>query len=533
MVSNFTPTGGTFLEIATDGYSLGDVGTDSLSGSSSDESDSYSISDWQYFSAVLDASGSGSNGSASSAFSSIDSYSLDADGTNSLGPGSDEQSTLSYASGTFETESTSISASLESVFYPASDVESDYSETASISLSVSGWSTVSDGYSALSTEAVESGFGSLTENESYDGGATFTNNYDDQVGRTNTYSGNNITGYDGDYGIGNTSSTYASGELVEVYFIVEGAGGLPEDASEGDLLYDIEDDQLSWAYSSPASTDQIEALVESGTLYLSSARAIGGSSITIPDAVPSYLTGSTLSLGEDPAGSFLSGLTFGFTPSTNSAEPVGLPNETASVLANLAVDTEPPDGVSRSAPPSPTATLTALAAAGRNPTDITIPTVGSQAGGDDDEDDVSSDGTSAAPSSGGVTADGEGEGGGGGSAPGSHLTPEQARAAEFAVMMPGDPTPADYEGYGPGVAKTAKGYYINGPVNMVVGTASALYNHRQTAAAIGNALRHPINTAAAVKEAVVAKFESGAEGQGEVLFNAALSLRLDPRSQAR
>ena len=32
----------------------------------------------------------------------------------------------------------------------------------------------------------------------------------------------------------------------------------------------------------------------------------------------------------------------------------------------------------RPAPPSPTATLTALAAAGRNPTDITLPTVGSQ-----------------------------------------------------------------------------------------------------------------------------------------------------------
>ena len=280
---------------------------------------------------------------------------------------------------------------------------------------------------------------------------------------------------------------------------------------------------MSWAYSSPAYTDQIEALVESDTLYLSSTRALGGSSITIPDSVASYLTGSTLSLGEAPVGSFLSSSTFGFTPNTNAATANGLPDEEATALGNMAQNQGPPDGVSRDAPPSPSATLIALAAAGRNPTDLTLPTVGSEAGGsDDDEDDVSSDGTSAAPSSGGVTADGEGEGGGGGSAPGSHLTPEQARAAEFAVMMPGDPTPADYEGYGPGVAKTAKGYYINGPVNMVAGTASALYNHQQTAAAIGNALRHPINTAAAVKEAVVAKFESGAEGQGEVLFNAAV-----------
>ncbi len=37
------------------------------------------------------------------------------------------------------------------------------------------------------------------------------------------------------------------------------------------------------------------------------------------------------------------------------------------------------DGVSRSGQPTPTATLVALAAAGRNPTDITLPTVGSQA----------------------------------------------------------------------------------------------------------------------------------------------------------
>ena len=40
-----------------------------------------------------------------------------------------------------------------------------------------------------------------------------------------------------------------------------------------------------------------------------------------------------------------------------------------------------------SAPPSPTTVLVTLAAAGRNPTDITLPTVGSEASGDDDEDD--------------------------------------------------------------------------------------------------------------------------------------------------
>ena len=41
------------------------------------------------------------------------------------------------------------------------------------------------------------------------------------------------------------------------------------------------------------------------------------------------------------------------------------------------------DGVSREAQPSPTTTLVALAAAGRNPADITLPTVGSESSGDD------------------------------------------------------------------------------------------------------------------------------------------------------
>jgi Group II intron, maturase-specific domain len=41
--------------------------------------------------------------------------------------------------------------------------------------------------------------------------------------------------------------------------------------------------------------------------------------------------------------------------------------------------TGPPDGVSRSAPPTPAAPLVALAAAGRNPADLTLPTAGSQA----------------------------------------------------------------------------------------------------------------------------------------------------------
>jgi hypothetical protein len=55
------------------------------------------------------------------------------------------------------------------------------------------------------------------------------------------------------------------------------------------------------------------------------------------------------------------------------------------------------DIVSRMAPPSPTEVLTALAAAGRNPADITLPTVGTEASGE--EDDVVAAGGSGASGS--------------------------------------------------------------------------------------------------------------------------------------
>jgi hypothetical protein len=47
----------------------------------------------------------------------------------------------------------------------------------------------------------------------------------------------------------------------------------------------------------------------------------------------------------------------------------------------MAQDQGEPDGASRSAAPSPTANLIPLAAAGRDPADITIPTVGSEGTG--------------------------------------------------------------------------------------------------------------------------------------------------------
>jgi hypothetical protein len=108
----------------------------------------------------------------------------------------------------------------------------------------------------------------------------------------------------------------------------------------------------------------------------------------VPDAAPTFLTGSALELGLAEPGFLPYGLTFGLTPSTNAATPSGLPDQEAKAMGNMAQNQGAPDGVSRSAPQSPTDTLIALAAAGRNPTDITLPTAGSEGSGGGDEDAV-------------------------------------------------------------------------------------------------------------------------------------------------
>jgi hypothetical protein len=87
----------------------------------------------------------------------------------------------------------------------------------------------------------------------------------------------------------------------------------------------------------------------------------------------------------------------------------GLPAEKVNTF-NLAENNGPTDGVSQTATSPPTSVLVTLAAAGRNPTDILIPTqAGSEGpGGDDDEDDDVAGGGSA--TSGGIlsaTEDGE------------------------------------------------------------------------------------------------------------------------------
>ena len=67
---------------------------------------------------------------------------------------------------------------------------------------------------------------------------------------------------------------------------------------------------------------------------------------------------------------------------TSAMVPEGLPSEP---LSGNALGVFGYDGVSRSGAPNPTATLIALAAPGRNPTDVTIPTTGSEVSGGDDD----------------------------------------------------------------------------------------------------------------------------------------------------
>ncbi len=157
-------------------------------------------------------------------------------------------------------------------------------------------------------------------------------------------------------------------------------GTLPEEPTEGGLLGEIQTEQSAY-YS------------------LAAYRSSGGFSLyddypgvyTVPHSVPAYLSGSTPNLGAAQFGGFVSGSgsgsVFGFVPSTNAMTAHGLPDEKAVALGNPAQNAGPTDGVSQTATASPTSGLVVLAAAGRNPTDITLPTLGSEASGGGDEED--------------------------------------------------------------------------------------------------------------------------------------------------
>ena len=131
----------------------------------------------------------------------------------------------------------------------------------------------------------------------------------------------------------------------------------------------------------------------SGSLYLYDSTVGSDYPYEVPHSVPAYLSGSTSDLAVAPLAALITGSgsnsTFGFVPSTNGMTAHGLPLEKATALHNLAQNDGPDDSVSHTSTSQPTTVLVTLAALGRNPTDITIPTqAGSEGSGGDDDDDA-------------------------------------------------------------------------------------------------------------------------------------------------
>ncbi len=113
----------------------------------------------------------------------------------------------------------------------------------------------------------------------------------------------------------------------------------------------------------------------------------------------------------------------------------GLPTEKAWALGNLVENVGPTDGVSQTATATPTSVLVTLATAGRNPTDILIPTAGSEAAGGVHILDTHTGGGSAA---GGTTAGAMDDP----PAAGSHLV-DSSRTGVLELVKPA-PAPADH-----------------------------------------------------------------------------------------
>jgi hypothetical protein len=203
---------------------------------------------------------------------------------------------------------------------------------------------------------------------------------------------------------------------------------LPDGAAGGDLLAAAENELI------PA--DSLSIGHTSDGLYLYFFTGFSDFTCTIQDEVPAYLSGSSPELGGEAWGATNPGgdTTFGFVPSTNAMTAHGLPSEKASALDNLAQNDGQTDGVSQTAPP--TSVLATLAAAGRNPTDILIPTqAGTEGsgGGDDEDDDVAGGGSATSAGTFQATDDEEDDG--------SHevdepLNIDQARAL---IAMGSDP----------------------------------------------------------------------------------------------
>ena len=127
----------------THGYSLEDDGGYSLSGSSSDSSDSYTVTDW--LNTVSDDAGaaSGTLGRDGGAFVGENDYSLEAGGTDSFGPAGQRATTESF--GTMTLTDLWGTGSYMRAEGTGTDSEGDEFTSQSSGLSEWGSATVDDG----------------------------------------------------------------------------------------------------------------------------------------------------------------------------------------------------------------------------------------------------------------------------------------------------------------------------------------------------------------------------------------------------
>jgi hypothetical protein len=296
-----------------------------------------------------------------------------------------------------------------------SDYQVEASESTSGSIIESGWITESGGSTALFSEAVASGFEDGLDSDAYAGGS-WESWSDSASDDTVTASGNTSQGFSTTGEPTYTSSTYSasSGEGEET----QGSGnpnyggiaGLPENETEGGLLYEV-------AYEQDDYLELFGAGYEAGSLSLYDSIGSTYYHYEVPAIALAELNGTTPDLGVVELGGIVPGAgantTFGFVPSTNAMTARGLPSEKATTLANLAVNNGPDNGVSQTSTAPPTSVLITLAAVGRNPTDILIPTqAGTEgSGGDDEDDDVAGGGSASGEMTFSALAGGGGEAG--------------------------------------------------------------------------------------------------------------------------
>jgi hypothetical protein len=171
-----------------------------------------------------------------------------------------------------------------------------------------------------------------TENEgwqpSYSGATSSADlTIDDTWSETAVISGNSADGFDSILESTTTCYTLTSGAVFGIGPFLPSTNLLPENASDGSLLQQV-DAELT-------NSDVLVPRYSSGNLYLYDTYA---GVYAVPHSVPAFLSGSTASLGTAALGSNLAASSpngaYGFTPYTNAQTPHGLPDEEANALTN-------------------------------------------------------------------------------------------------------------------------------------------------------------------------------------------------------